>query len=390
MRCIGTCPVRREQQRGRGWSAECRWQKCKIKQSATRDMRARMTVFEDNTQQKMQPVRLGHAREKNKRTCEACAVQCTVYTSRRQQGSRHFLQAKLLVNNLILLVVLPLWRGPTKIAILSMPTRMRMKRTKCPNSITILELVFGEFDGSVKLDDHFPAHPSGAIFWLILPLDGCNGALRVQSKLPVIFVPFPLAPSGNVRSIFFCYLVQMSVSVFRPPKTTNWDSLHVWCLWNFSRIEFYLSLRTFRMHVLAWWYLRWSSVLPWRAPRHDSYLMTKYGMDNASNFSVVNRLVCSVGIKQLPQVQQTTDSATVFWTVRALGLWRNFARFEVLHVAQVANDFLRRVSFLQIFDECPLFWMNFASCALIFAFLAFARHLSRLLLVEYLGLWSQC
>ena len=48
---------------------------------------------------------------------------------------------------------------------------------------------------------------------------GCNGALRVQRKLPVVFVPLPLAPCGNVRLIFFYYLAQMSASVFGPSKS---------------------------------------------------------------------------------------------------------------------------------------------------------------------------
>ena len=50
------------------------------------------------------------------------------------------------------------------IAILSLPTIMRMMRTKCSISIGFLERVFGEFDGSVKLDDYSLAHLSGAFF----------------------------------------------------------------------------------------------------------------------------------------------------------------------------------------------------------------------------------
>ena len=50
----------------------------------------------------------------------------------------------------------------TKIAILSMPTRMKMKRTKYSISIAFLEMVSGESDGSVKLDDYVPAHLAGA------------------------------------------------------------------------------------------------------------------------------------------------------------------------------------------------------------------------------------
>ena len=40
--------------------------------------------------------------------------------------------------------------------------------------------------------------------------------------------------------------------------------------------------------------------------------MTKFGMDSASNFSLVNRFVYSVGTNQVPQVQQTMPSVQYF------------------------------------------------------------------------------
>ena len=40
--------------------------------------------------------------------------------------------------------------------------------------------------------------------------------------------------------------------------------------------------------------------------------MTKYGVDNESNFSFVYRLVFSVGIRQEPQVHYTTPCAQFF------------------------------------------------------------------------------
>ena len=44
-------------------------------------------------------------------------------------------------------------------------------------------------------------------------------ALCVQGKLPVVFVPLPLAPCGTVRVVFICYLIQMSASVFGPSNS---------------------------------------------------------------------------------------------------------------------------------------------------------------------------
>ena len=55
----------------------------------------------------------------------------------------------------------------TKIAILSKPTKMKIKMTKCSISIASLETVFDQFDGKVKLDDSVHADPCRAIFWLL-------------------------------------------------------------------------------------------------------------------------------------------------------------------------------------------------------------------------------
>ena len=46
LRCTGICPVRGIKQGRKGRSAECRRERCKIKQGAKHDMRARMTVFD--------------------------------------------------------------------------------------------------------------------------------------------------------------------------------------------------------------------------------------------------------------------------------------------------------------------------------------------------------
>ena len=53
-------------------------------------------------------------------------------------------------------------RSKTRSAILSMPTRTKMRRTKYSISIVFLETVAGESDGSVKLDDYFLVRLSGA------------------------------------------------------------------------------------------------------------------------------------------------------------------------------------------------------------------------------------
>ena len=119
-------------------------------------------------------------------------------------------------------------------------------------------------------------------------------------------------------------------------------------------------------------------------------------MVSVSNFSLVNRFVCSVGIKPVPQVQWTTPSAQFFWTVRASGLGRKFATFRstprfpncarpssTLHWMGFQCQFSADLWLMQ--SGLNEFW----SCAQIFEVLAFARLLARLLLVECLGLWSQ-
>ena len=73
--------------------------------------------------------------------------------------NRRFLSVKLEKT----LVVLTLAKS-TKLAILSLPTKTKMKRTKHSISIALLEMVFGESDGSVKSDSYFPVHLSGADF----------------------------------------------------------------------------------------------------------------------------------------------------------------------------------------------------------------------------------
>ena len=78
---------------------------------------------------------------------------------------------------------------------------------------------------------------------------------------------------------------------------------------------------------------------PQRAPRRVLYFL-KYGMVSASNFSIVSRLVYSVGIKHVPQVQLTTPSAQNFKQYEHWGLGRDLAQLEAFHVPHIMNHLL--------------------------------------------------
>ena len=111
--------------------------------------------------------------------------------------------------------------------------------------------------------------------------------LRGQSQLPLFFVSLSLAPSGSVRSIFSCYLVQMSASVFCAPN----------CDLRLAVFVLFLESLKNRLDIVAVNFPQGRlrlMVLPWRAPRYDPFFMTKYSLDNESNFCLVNRLVFSV------------------------------------------------------------------------------------------------
>ena len=90
---------------------------------------------------------------------------------------------------------------------------------------------------------------------------------------------------------------------------------------------------------------------------HAAIPKEKYGMDKVSNLPLVKsfRVLCKY--RTSPTSALDDAFCPVFCTVRALGLRRNFAQFEVLHDPQIVNDFLRlitegivRAKFLQMFD----------------------------------------
>ena len=74
---------------------------------------------------------------------------------------------------------------------------------------------------------------------------------------------------------------------------------------------FYRSLQLSFKESLAWRY-SCASVFAWRAPWRVPILITKYGLVTASNVCIFNRRVNSVGIRHVPQVQQTMPPVQYF------------------------------------------------------------------------------
>ena len=92
-----------------------------------------------------------------------------------------------------------------------------------------------------------------------------------------------------------------------------------------------------------------------------SFFATKYRMDRGSNFSLVNRLVFSVGIKKVPQVQWMMPSAQYFEQ------WEHWELEDISHKSMHSKSILRIISF----DSSPkgLYVQFFSKSAINAAFL---------------------
>ena len=112
---------------------------------------------------------------------------------------------------------------------------------------------------------------------LLSPCHKCILALYIHGKLPVVFVTLPL--------------IQQVVVIF--------------CMYPFCEIaggsnyilSLQLSLNNPSLGDTG------TSIFTQRAPWRDPFKITENGMDSVSLFSLVNRFVSSVGIKQVPHMQ---------------------------------------------------------------------------------------
>ena len=97
------------------------------------------------------------------------------------------------------------------------------------------------------------------------------------------------------------------------------------------------SKTTLCMVILAWSVLSWSTM----TCLLFFFLKTKWRMVSAWNLPLVNRVVNSVGIKHVPQVQWTMPSVQYLSTVCTLDFRRDLEQFVAFHVSHIVNHLFR-------------------------------------------------
>ena len=158
-----------------------------------------------------------------------------------------------------------------------------------------------------------------------------------------------------------------------------WDSLYVSCFRNRWKIELYPCLKAFSKQSFAWRYfsLHRGAIPFWNQ---------NSGMDGASNFPLVSRRVCSVGIKHVPQVQQSMSSAQHFeqlehWVLEAISHNSKHSTFTTLWI--IFFDSSLKGLHVQLLCRSAV------DANLFGWFLTWRTDLLISQHVEYLGFWSQ-
>ena len=111
------------------------------------------------------------------------------------------------------------------------------------------------------------------------------------------------------------------------------DSLYVSHCWNRWKIEVLLLTVSTLKHVFPRRFSLCASRFSEASTATCSLLKTKSRTVSASNFSFVNRLVRSVEIKHVPQIQQTRPSRQYFRPYEHW-IWGDHTQLEAFHVSK--------------------------------------------------------